>query len=161
MFRIGQSKDTHKFILDKELKLGGINIPYSKGLLAHSDGDVVLHVVAESIIGALGLGDLGTLFPDNDEKYKNIDSSYFVIEVVKLMKNEKYHINNIDITIFLEEPHLKDYKGLMKKNISTLLDTLPKNVNIKATRGEALGYIGRKEGIDATCVVLLEKDKDY
>lgn len=153
MYRIGHSQDTHKLVKNRRLVLGGINIPHDMGLLGHSDADVVLHVVAESIIGALGLGDLGMLFPDNDPQYKNANSEVFVIEAMNCAKNAGYYIGNIDITVFLEQPHLQEYKEAIKNNISRLLET--SNVNIKATRAEGLGYIGRMEGITATAVVLL------
>jgi len=156
MYRIGYSHDTHRLVANRKLYLGGVEISYVKGLLGHSDADVVLHVVAECIIGALGLGDLGTLFPDTDPKYKDVNSSVFVREAIKLASVAGYIVSNIDITVFLEEPHLKDYKEAMKKNISLLLNVNEKNVNIKATRGEGLGFIGRMEGISASAVVLLE-----
>ena len=127
-------------------------------MLGHSDADVVLHVVSESIIGGLGLGDLGTFFPDKDPQYKNKESSYFVREVVSMMREKGYSVNNIDITIYLEKPILTSYKPLMKKHISDLLQIKPELVNVKATRGEGLGYIGRGEGISAEAVVLLKHD---
>lgn len=159
MFRIGHSHDTHKLVKDRELFLGGIKFDYPLGLLGHSDADVVLHVVAESIIGALGLGDLGMHFPDTDPLYKDATSDIFVLEALNLALSRGYVIGNIDITIFLEQPHLKDYKTLMKKNIARLLKTDELNVNIKATRGEGLGFIGRMEGISATAVVILIQNR--
>lgn len=161
MYRIGHSKDTHRLVENRKLILGGVEIPYHLGLLGHSDADVVLHVVSECIIGALGLGDLGTFFPDNDPQYLNQASSYFVIEAVKLMRAKGYVVNNIDITIYLEKPILSKYKPLMKHNISNLLQIDIDDVNIKATRGEGLGYIGRGEGISAEAVVLLRKDNYF
>lgn len=157
MFRIGHAKDTHRLVENRKLILGGVEIPYHLGLLGHSDADVVLHVVCEAIIGALGLGDLGTFFPDNDPQYFNKASSYFVQETVKLMQEKGYRVNNIDITVYLEKPILVNYKPLMKQNISVLLQVDSDCVNIKATRGEGLGFIGRGEGISAEAVVLLEK----
>jgi len=159
MYRIGHSHDTHRIVKDRQLILGGITIPYEFGLLGHSDADVVLHVVAESIIGALGLGDLGMLFPDTDLQYQNLASEIFVIEVMKLAKKAGYQVENIDITIFLEKPHLNNYKEAMKNNLSKLLET--KNVNIKATRGEGLGFIGRMEGISASAVVLMKSNPRF
>jgi len=155
MFRIGHSYDTHRIGPHRLFKLGGVPIPWNRGLIGHSDADVVLHVVAESIIGALALGDLGTFFPDTDSQYKNRDSSFFVAEAVKIMEERGYTIQNIDITVYLEEPMLVPYKPLMKKQIAALLKTAENNVNIKATRGEGLGYIGRREGMSAEAVVLL------
>ncbi len=156
MFRIGHSHDTHKLVSGRKLILGGVLIDYQLGSLGHSDGDVVYHVVSESIIGALGLGDLGTHFSDTNMKYKDYNSSLFVIETVRMMKEKGYYVNNIDITIFLEEPNLKNYKNQMRQNIAQLLEVDPEFVNVKATRGEELGFIGRKEGISAEAVVLLE-----
>jgi 2-C-methyl-D-erythritol 2,4-cyclodiphosphate synthase len=155
MYKIGHSKDTHRLVTNRKLILGGLEIPFEFGLLGHSDADVVLHVVAESIIGALGLGDLGTFFPDTDPQYKDRRSDYFVKTVVKMMVDLGYNVNNIDITIYLEKPILKDYKPLMKNNIAKLLQIDPSLVNVKATRGEGLGYVGRMEGISAEAVVLL------
>jgi len=159
-YRIGQSKDTHKLVKDRKLILGGVEIPFELGLLGHSDADVVYHCVVESIIGALGLGDIGKLFPDTDEKYKNISSSFFMEEAYKLMDNFGYEISNIDITIYIEKPMLKDYKPLMEENIANLLKTRCENINVKATRGEGIGYIGRMEGISAEAVCLLIKKKN-
>ncbi len=157
MYKIGHSKDIHRLVKDRPLILGGIKIPHSKGLLGHSDADCVLHSVAEAIIGALGKGDIGMMFPDNDIKYKGIESSYFVLEVKKLMENEGYKINNLDLTIYLESPMLKDYKVLIKENVARLLDCDSSLINIKATRNEMLDAIGKEEGIASECVVMLVK----
>lgn len=155
-YKIGHSKDTHRLVEGRKLVLGGVSIPYDKGLLGHSDADVVYHAVVESIIGALGLGDIGMHFPDTSKKYKDIDSSYFMKEAYIMMCDSGYVINNIDITIYIEEPHMKLYKDEMKRNIASLLHTEESNINIKATRGEGLGYIGRMEGISAEVVCLLK-----
>lgn len=159
VYRIGHSHDTHRLVKGRPLILGGVKIEHELGLLGHSDADVVYHAVAESIIGALGKGDLGKHFPDGDDKYLNMDSSYFVTKVYEMMENEGYALSNIDITIYLERPILKDYKGLMEQNIAMLLHSDLTRVNVKATRGEGLGYIGREEGISAEAVCLLEKIK--
>lgn len=156
-YKVGHSKDTHKLVKERKLILGGIDIPFELGLLGHSDADVVYHCVVESIIGALGLGDIGKLFPDNDPLYKGISSSYFMEEVYKLMNKQNYEINNIDITIYIEKPILKDYKPLMEQNISKLLHCDQNKVNVKATRGEGIGYIGNMEGISAEAICLLKK----
>ncbi len=155
MIKIGNSIDIHKFGEDRKLILGGVEIDYELGLVGHSDADVVLHSVCEAIIGALGMGDIGTLFPDNDPKYKGISSSILVSEVVNEMFDRGYEVGNIDLTILCEKPHLKDYKDIMKQNISKLV--ISENVNIKATRGEKLGFIGRGEGIASMCSLLLIK----
>jgi len=158
MYRIGHSHDTHRLVANRKLILGGVEIPYPLGLLGHSDADVVYHVVAEAIIGALGLGDLGTLFPDNDPQYQNISSSYFVTYVADLLMNKGYKVCNIDLTVYLEKPNLKPYKEQMKNNIASLLHISSDLVNVKATRGEGLGYIGRGEGISAEAVILIKKE---
>lgn len=158
MYRIGHSHDTHRLVKNRKLILGGIEIPHYFGLLGHSDADVVLHVVSEAIIGALGKGDLGTHFPDTDPQYKDIDSKILVQKAYQLARNEGYKINNLDLTVFLEKPILKPYITDMKKNIAKLLECDENQINLKATRGEGLGYIGAEEGISAECVVLLVKE---
>lgn len=156
-YRIGHSHDIHKLGENRKLILGGVEIDYHLGLIGHSDADCVLHTVCESILGALGLGDIGTHFSDTDNLYKDMNSSYFVREAKRLMENHGYSINNLDITIYIEKPFLRPYIGKMKLNIAELLDIEEDRVNIKATRGEGLGFIGRGEGIAADCVVLLKQ----
>ncbi|MFA7435090.1 MAG: 2-C-methyl-D-erythritol 2,4-cyclodiphosphate synthase [Bacilli bacterium] len=158
-FRIGHSHDTHKLVKDRKLILGGIEIDYHLGLDGHSDADVVLHAVCESILGALGLGDIGTHFSDKDPKYKNMDSRYFVKEAKNLMESYGYEINNMDITIYIEKPFLRPYIGKIKLNIADILECEEDLINVKATRGEGLGFIGRGEGISSECVVLLKTIK--
>lgn len=155
MIRVGNSIDIHKFGENRKLVLGGVEIDYHLGLVGHSDADVVLHSICEAIIGAMGLGDIGMHFPDTDPKYKGISSMILLQEVVKLMESNDYVIGNIDVTILCEKPHLKDYKEQMKINICNVCKT--KNVNIKATRGEGLGFVGRVEGIASVCTLLLIK----
>ena len=154
-YRIGHSNDIHKLVSGRKLVLGGIEIPYELGLLGYSDADVVLHVVCESILGALGLCDIGTLFPDTDKKYKDMDSKVFVSKAYELMDERGYKINNIDIIIYIEKPMLSDYKPLMKECIASLLHTDVSNVTVKATRKEGMGYIGEGKAIEAESVVLL------
>ena len=156
-YRIGHSRDVHRFAKDRKLMLGGILIDYSRGLVGHSDADCVLHAVVESIIGALGLGDLGTHFPDNDPKYQGISSDYFVKYVSQLLDKYKFEICNLDITVILEKPILAPYVNSMQKNIAKLLQISSSRVNVKATRNEVLGYIGRGEAIIAECVVLIKR----
>lgn len=153
--KIGHSHDTHRLVEGRLLVLGGVTIPYPLGLLGHSDADVVFHVVSEAIIGALGLGDLGMHFSDTDIKYANIGSDYFVKQAKQMMDEHGYALGNLDVTIYLEEPNLKYYKEEMKQNIAMLLGASSNQVNVKATRGEGLGFVGRKEGICAECVVLI------
>jgi 2-C-methyl-D-erythritol 2,4-cyclodiphosphate synthase len=155
--KIGHDSDTHPLKKGKVLYLCGIKIPYDKGLEGHSDADVVLHSVAGSIIGALGLGDLGTLFKDDNPDYKDIRSDYFIYKVNDLMKLYGYKINNIDITIYIEKPKINEYIINMKDHLANLLNISNDKINIKATHLEGLGFIGRGEGVTADSVVLLIK----
>ncbi len=155
--RIGQAIDIHQLVENRDLILGGVKIEHEKGLLGHSDADVLLHAVAEAIIGALGLGDLGTHFPDTDDRYKGISSMLLLAEVEKLMSNHNYEIGNIDATILIEEPKLAKYKQQMENNIATVLKCETSQVNVKATRGEKLGFVGEKKGVVALAIVLLKE----
>lgn len=157
MYRIGQAKDIHQLQEGRKLVIGLQNIPFEKGCVAHSDGDVLVHAICESIIGALGLGDMGKLFPDTDDKYLDISSSYFLGEMRKHLEVEGYEIVNIDSTVILEKPMLQKYIGKMKEDIARVLDIDSKLINIKATRGEGLGYVGTAQGLEALSVVLLKK----
>lgn len=157
MFRIGQSTDIHEFEKGRDLILGGVKIDYDYGLKGHSDADVLLHAVAESILGALGLGDLGTHFPDTDQRYKGADSKELLKKVIKLMNEMNYKIGNIDTLILVESPKMAPHIEKMRTNISFLCQTNQQNVNVKATRGEKMGFIGRGEGCMAQAVVLLQK----
>jgi 2-C-methyl-D-erythritol 2,4-cyclodiphosphate synthase len=156
-YRIGHSHDTHKLVENRKLILGGVKIDHHLGLFGHSDADCVLHCVCEAILGALGLGDIGTHFPDTDKKYKDMDSSYFVSEAKKIMIELGYKINNLDITIYIEKPILRPYIVKIRENIASLLECDVNQVNVKATRGEGLGFIGRSEGVSSECVILLKK----
>ena len=157
--RIGFASDIHRLVSGRRLILSGVVIPFELGEEAHSDGDVVYHAVAESILGALALGDLGKHFPDNDQKYKNIDSSIIVKEVVQMMKKNGCRINNIDVSITLEKPKLKDYIQAMRVNLSNLLETDINNVSIKAGTNEKLGPLGRSEAVKAEAIVLLKEEE--
>ncbi|MGI6510477.1 MAG: 2-C-methyl-D-erythritol 2,4-cyclodiphosphate synthase [Erysipelotrichaceae bacterium] len=161
--RIGQAIDIHQLVENRDLILGGVKIEHEKGLLGHSDADVLLHAVAEAIIGALGLGDLGTHFPDTDDRYKGISSMLLLAEVEKLMSNHNYEIGNIDATILIEEPKLAKYKQQMENNIAAVLKCETSQVNVKATRGEKLGFVGEKKGVAALAIVLLKerRKKEY
>ena len=156
--RIGHSYDIHRLEEGHNLILGGIKIEHHKGLVGHSDADVLLHAITESIIGAMGLGDIGTLFPDTDPQYKGIDSMILLENVIEVMKQKKYKIVNFDATLYLEKPIMRPHMDNIKKNIATSINLCESRINIKATRGERLGFIGREEGIAAECVVLLEND---
>lgn len=159
MFRIGQSTDIHQTEEGRDLILGGVHIDSPFGLKGHSDADVLLHAITEAIIGALGLGDIGTHFPDTDAKYKNIDSGILLKEIIQLMKTEGYRIGNIDSLVMAEAPKLAPYKEAMRESIATLCEVEASQINVKATRGEKLGFIGRGEGIQAQAIVLLMKDR--
>lgn len=156
-YLIGHSLDFHPLVEKRKLILGGVTFDYPKGLKGHSDADVVYHAASEAIIGALNLGDIGTLFPDSDEKYKDIDSSYFLTYMKDVLKEKNYQINNLDIIIYLEQPNLKNYKRLMAKNIARNLNISSDIVNVKATTMEKQGVIGNGLGIASEAIVLLKK----
>lgn len=158
MMRIGQSIDIHQLVDDRKLILGGVEIPYEKGLKGHSDADVLLHAIIESIIGAMGLGDIGKHFPDTDPQYKGISSMILLQHTYELMCLHGYQIGNIDSIIMCEEPKMAPYIETMKNNVAKTLHCDISQVNIKATRGEKLGFVGRKEGIVSQSVVLLVKE---
>lgn len=157
VIKIGSSIDIHQLVAKRKLVLGGIIVPSKVGPKAHSDGDVVYHALAEAIIGALAKGDLGEHFPNTNPKYKNYDSSRFVIEANKLMKKEGYQINNIDISIILEKPNLTKYKKLIKLNIVKLLKLKNDQVNVKAGTSEKLGEIGKGKALVAFVTLLIKK----
>ncbi len=157
MYRIGQSTDIHQLVENRKLILGGVEIPYHLGLKGHSDADVLLHAIAEAILGALGLNDLGTMFPDNDDKYKGISSLILLKQVYDVMDEKGYKINNIDSLVIIEKPKLREYIDKMKSNIANALNTSVENVNVKATCSEKIGFIGRGEGAAAQAVVMLIK----
>lgn len=157
--RIGYSRDTHVLIENRDLFLGGIKIPFEKGLLGHSDADVLLHAIGEAILGALALGDLGTHFPDNDPKYKGIDSKILLKVIVKMMKEKGYKIANVDTMLILELPKMKPYILRIRESIASLLETSVDNVSVKATTNEKMGYLGENLAIEANAVVLLESEE--
>ncbi len=156
--RIGQSSDIHPFVKGRKLVLGGVEIDYHLGLAGHSDADALVHAIAEAIIGALALGDLGTWFSDIKDEYKDISSLLLLQEVIQQMIIRKYHIVNIDSLILIEKPKLKPYIQQMRENIAHTCKCRIDSINVKATRGEGLGFIGRQEGLMAQAVVLLEED---
>jgi 2-C-methyl-D-erythritol 2,4-cyclodiphosphate synthase len=153
--KIGQGIDFHRLEKGLKLWLGGVNIPSEKGCVAHSDGDVLLHAICDSLLGAAGLRDIGFHFPDTDIRYKNIDSKILLKDTFSLVKQKGYSVNNLDCTICLEEPKISPYIDEMKKTISAIIDTVPENVAIKATTTEKMGFAGRGEGIVAFSIVLL------
>ena len=156
-FKIGHGYDVHKLVEGRDLILGGVKIPHTLGLLGHSDADVLLHAIMDSILGALALGDIGRHFPDNDNRYLGISSMKLFSTVSDIMKNSGYQIGNLDATVIAQKPKLKDYIDEMRKNVAGVLGCELDSVNIKATTEEKLGFTGREEGISAHAVVLLEK----
>lgn len=157
--RIGQSIDIHPLKEGRDLILGGVKIPYEYGLDGHSDADVLVHTISECILGALVLGDLGSHFPDTDPRYRGISSILLLEEVKKKMFRHQYRIGNIDATILAEKPKMAPYIEQMRINIANALECSTEAISIKATRGEKLGFVGRKEGIVAMSVCLLEENK--
>ena len=155
-YRIGFSKDIHRLVENRKLIISGEVIPFEKGELAHSDGDVVYHAVAESILGALALGDLGKHFPDNSDATKDMNSALIVKEVVSMMKKEGFAVSNIDVFISLEKPKLKDYIAKMRQNLAALLEVELNQVSLKAGTNEGCGEVGQGLAIEATSIVLLE-----
>jgi len=153
--RIGHSKDVHQLVANRPLILGGVLIEHTLGLKGHSDADVLTHTVIESIIGALGLGDIGTHFPDTDETYKGANSMDLLKATKVILDNSPYKIGNLDATIFAEAPKMRPFVEQMRSNLAKVLQIKTNQINVKATRGEKMGFIGRGEGMGAECVVLL------
>ena len=157
MFRIGQGFDVHQLVENRPLIIGGITIPYEKGLLGHSDADVLLHSVADACLGAIGEGDIGKHFPDTDQAFKDADSGKLLQHVWNLVKERGYELVNADCTIIAQKPKMAPFVFSMKENIANLLETDLENINVKATTTEKLGFVGREEGIASQVVVLLKK----
>ena len=155
--RIGFASDIHRLAGGRKLMLGGVDVPHYQGEVAHSDGDVVYHALAESILGALALGDLGTHFPDSDPQYKDIDSSKLVKQVVKIMNDKGYVVGNVDISISLEEPKLKPHIQKMRENIANLLEVEVDQVSVKAGTNENLDAVGMRLAVKAESIVLLKE----
>ena len=155
--RIGHGFDVHKFGGEGPITLAGVKIPYQFGLVAHSDGDVVLHAITDALIGALALGDIGKLFPDTDPKYKGIDSRLLLKEVYGIIQSKGYKLINLDYTIIAQEPKMRPHVDQMRVNIAEDLQVHFDQISVKATTTEQLGFTGRKEGIACEAVVLLAK----
>ncbi|MDH5693968.1 MAG: 2-C-methyl-D-erythritol 2,4-cyclodiphosphate synthase [Gammaproteobacteria bacterium] len=153
--RIGHGYDVHRFTVGRPLILGGVNIPYDKGLAGHSDADVLLHAICDALLGAAALGDIGRHFPDNDPEYKNIDSRILLKHVASLLVDSGYQISNIDSTIIAQQPKLAPHIQTMREHIANDLLLDIRKVNVKATTTEKLGFAGREEGIAAHAVVIL------
>ena len=153
--RIGHGYDVHKLVENRKLILGGVDIPYEKGLLGHSDADVLLHAISDSLLGAAALGDIGKLFPDNDPQYEGADSLVLLQRVYEAVKEKGYEIGNIDATVLAQRPKLRPYIDTMRENIANVLEVDVDLISVKATTEEGLGFTGKGEGIAAHCVCLL------
>ena len=156
-YRIGSGVDFHQMVEGRELWIGGVNIPHHKGALGHSDADVLLHAVCDAMLGALSLGDIGTHFPDTDNAYKNIDSKILLKKTADLIREQGYYIINIDTTLCLQSPKIKNYVDAMRETIAGVLQIEIKDISIKATTTEKMGFVGREEGLMAYATVLLKK----
>lgn len=154
--RIGTGYDVHKLVQGRKLIIGGIDIPYEKGLLGHSDADVLLHAIMDSLLGAAALGDIGKHFPDTDERYNGISSILLLKKVGELLKEKNYEIENIDSTIIAQKPKMAAHIPSMVKNIADVLEISIDRVNVKATTEEGLGFTGRGEGISSQSICLLK-----
>jgi 2-C-methyl-D-erythritol 2,4-cyclodiphosphate synthase len=157
MFRIGQGFDVHQLTEGRPLIIGGITIPYEKGLLGHSDADVLLHTISDACLGAIGEGDIGKHFPDTDPDFKDADSAKLMEHVWQLVNDRGYELVNADCTIIAQQPKMAPYIQSMKERIAELLNASPEQINVKATTTEKLGFTGRGEGIASQAVVLLKK----
>lgn len=156
--RIGHGYDAHRLVKNRKLILGGVEIPHTLGLLGHSDADVLTHALMDAIIGAMAMGDIGKLFPDNNDTYKDISSLILLKKVKAVMDEKGYKIGNSDSTIIAQKPKLMPHLEQMRKNIAEILDTELENISIKATTEEKMGFTGSQEGISAHSVVLLIKE---
>ncbi len=157
MIRIGYGYDAHRFEKGRALYLGGIKVPYDKGLLGHSDADVLLHAIMDALLGAAALGDIGKIFPPTDMKYKDIRSTFLLEYVGNLIAEKGYAIGNIDATVTAQKPRLSTFIDSMRSEISNILQIDMDRVSIKATTTEGMGFEGREEGISATCVCVLKQ----
>ena len=157
-YRVGSGIDFHQLQEGRDLWIGGIKVPHSKGALGHSDADVLLHAICDALLGALCLGDIGIQFPNPDAAYRNIDSKILLEETMKLVKKEAYSVVNIDTTVCLQEPAIKPYAEKMRGVIASIAEISKNDVSVKATTTEKMGFVGRKEGIIAYATVLLKKN---
>ncbi len=155
--RIGHGYDVHKLVEGRKCIIGGVDIPFSKGLLGHSDADVLVHAVMDAVIGALALGDIGHLFPDNDPSYEGADSLVLCARVAEIMRGKGYVIGNVDATVIAQAPKMAPYIDQMRENIASALNTEVENISVKATTEEKLGFTGEGLGISAHAVCLLVK----
>lgn len=157
--RVGLGYDVHRLVHGRTLILGGVTIPYAKGLWGHSDADVLVHALCDALLGAAGLGDIGEHFPDSDPAFRNIDSTKLLRRVVELLSAKGYGVHNIDATIMAEAPKLAPYRPAIQRRLAQVVDLTPEQINIKATTMEGLGSVGRKQGMAAMCVVLIKRLK--
>lgn len=159
--RVGMGYDVHRLVEDRKLIIGGVEIPHEKGLLGHSDADVLTHAVMDSILGAMAMGDIGKHFPDTDQKFKGADSLKLMEHVYEIMKEEGYVLGNIDCTIIAQAPKMAPHIPQMRENFARIMHTDIKNINVKATTEEKLGFTGSGEGISAQsiCLLLTESNK--
>lgn len=158
--RIGTGYDVHRLVKGRDLILGGVKIPYEEGLLGHSDADVLLHAIMDALLGAAALGDIGLHFPDTDEKYKGVSSLKLLEKVGKLLEEQCFMIENIDATIIAQAPKMRPYIEQMRNNIAKTLQLDSSQINVKATTEEGLGFTGRKEGISAQAVCMLNTPRE-
>lgn len=158
--RVGVGYDLHRLVAGRQLILGGVSVPYEKGLLGHSDADVLVHAVCDALLGAAGLGDIGVHFPDTDPHYKDISSLELLAETCRMLSAKGFHIVNLDSVVFAEAPKLGTYRRQMQANIASTMNIKPDKVNIKATTTEGLGAIGKGKGIGAMCVALIEQSME-
>ncbi|MBL7744149.1 MAG: 2-C-methyl-D-erythritol 2,4-cyclodiphosphate synthase [Chitinophagaceae bacterium] len=157
-YRIGSGVDFHKLAEGRDLWIGGVKIPHHKGAVGHSDADVLLHAICDALLGALCLGDIGVHFPDTDSAYRNIDSKILLQRTIDLIKKEGYAVVNIDSTLCLQAPRIKPYVEQMQKAIAVIAEVTERDISIKATTTEHLGFVGREEGLVAYATVLLMKE---
>jgi 2-C-methyl-D-erythritol 2,4-cyclodiphosphate synthase len=154
--RIGIGYDVHRLVEGRKLVLGGVTIPFEKGLLGHSDADVLIHAVCDALLGAAGLGDIGLHFPDNDPNLKDISSMIILSKTYNLLKDKGFTVINLDSTIMAEEPKITPFRATIQKNIARTIEIEPECVNVKATTLETLGMVGKGEGIAALCIALIK-----
>ncbi|MBN2481325.1 MAG: 2-C-methyl-D-erythritol 2,4-cyclodiphosphate synthase [Bacteroidales bacterium] len=157
-FRIGFGYDVHQLAAGRKLILGGVEIPSEKGPVAHSDGDVLIHAICDALLGAAGLRDIGFHFPDNESEFKGISSMIILQKTLNLLKECQYKVGNIDTTICLQQPKIRDYVGIIKENLASAIKTGTDNISVKATTAEHLGFVGKGKGIAAYAVVLISRD---
>lgn len=159
MFRIGQGFDVHQLVEGRPCIIGGVEIPYEKGLLGHSDADVLLHTIADAALGAIGEGDIGKHFPDTDPAFKDFDSKQLLKEVWEKVENQGYELGNVDCTVIAQAPKMAQYIDEIKSQVAKLLNAETSQVNVKATTTEKLGFTGRKEGVAAQATILIQRKR--